>query len=100
MTIQNATDKPKNGRKPNERPTLMPETALEVVKTSLDYAKGAGLPVKIGNRGGLCVITIGGAFWNDDTQSLCVTPDDDTQAHDTQSTTPETAGRTVTHATA
>ena len=84
MTTQNATDKPKNGRKPNERPTLTPETALEILKTSLDYAKGSGLPVKIGNRGGLCVITIGGAFWNDDTHALCVTPRDDTRADDTQ----------------
>lgn len=80
MSTQNATDKPKPERKRGERPTLSPETALEIVKTSLDYAKGSGLTVKIGNHRGLCVITIGGAFWNDDTQRLCVTTgDDDTQ---------------------
>jgi hypothetical protein len=84
MTTQNATDKPKNGRKPNERPTLTPETALEILKTSLDYVRGSGLTVRIGNRASLCVIGIAGATWDDDTHRLCVTPDDDTHADDTQ----------------
>ena len=66
-------------RKRGERPTLSPETALEIVQTSLDYAKGSGLTVKIGNHRGVCVIAIGGAFWDSDTQALCVMPVADTQ---------------------
>ena len=92
MTTQNATDKPSNGHKRGEKSTLPPETALEIVQTSLDYAKGSGLAVKIGNHRGVCVIAIGGAFWDSDTQALCVMPHDDTQP-----TTHETAGRTVSH---
>ncbi len=85
MSTQNETDKPNGGRKKSERPTLSPEMALEILRTSLNYVKGSGLPVKIGNRGGLCVIAIGGAVWDDDTHALCViTNHDDTQADDTQ----------------
>ncbi len=85
MSTQNGTDKPSNGRgerdkTPYVRPILSPETALEIVQTSLDYAKRSGLTVRIGNRNGLCVIAIGGAVWNDDTHRLCVTTNhDDTQ---------------------
>lgn len=79
MSTQSATDKPKNGRKKSDKPTLPPETALEIVQTSLDYAKGSGLQVRIGNHNGLCVIAIGGAFWDSDTQALCVMAHDDTQ---------------------
>ena len=80
MSTHDETGKRKNGHKRGERPTLTPETALEILNTSLDYVKGSGLTVRIGNRGGVCVITIAGATWNDDTQSLCVTTtDDDTQ---------------------
>lgn len=80
MTTQNATGKPSNGHGRGEKPTLSPETALEIVQTSLIYAKGSGLRVKIGNRGGVCVITIGGAVWDGDAQRLCVRPRDTQEA--------------------
>lgn len=88
MPTVNATDKPKSERKRGERPTLPPDAALEIVQTSLNYAKGSGLQVRIGNREGVCVITIGGAAWDSDTQRLCViTNHDDTQVGgDTQPT--------------
>ena len=80
MKTHDATDRPKNARKRSERPTLPPETALEILQTSLDYVRGSGLTVRIGNRGGLCVIGLAGVTWNADTHRLCVTADDDTQA--------------------
>ncbi|CAG0935196.1 hypothetical protein TFLX_04028 [Thermoflexales bacterium] len=79
MSTANATDKPKPEHKRGERPMLSPETALEIIQTSLDYAKGSGLTVKVGNHRGVCVIAIGGAFWDSDTHALCVIPRDDTQ---------------------
>ena len=79
MSTQSATDKPNNGHKRGERPTLNPNMALEVLQTAIDYVRGSGLAVMIGNRNGLCVIGITGAVWDYDTQSLCVTPGDDTQ---------------------
>jgi hypothetical protein len=80
MTTQSETGKRSNGhRQRGERPTLPPDTALEIVQTSLAYAKGAGLSVRIGNHQGVCVIMIGGAAWDNDTQKLCVIPADDTQ---------------------
>lgn len=93
MTTQNATDKPKNARGRGERPTLPPETALEIVQTSLNYAKGGGLSVKIGNRGGVCVITIGGAVWDSDTQRVCVMPRDTQAGDDTHQTMTHSAAQ-------
>lgn len=79
MITQNETDKPNNGHKRGERPTLSPSMALEVLQTAIDYVRGSGLAVRIGNHDGLCVIGITGAVWDYNTQSLCVTPHDDTQ---------------------
>lgn len=79
MTTQNGTDKPNDTRKRNERPTLTPAMALEILRTSLDYVRGSGLQVRIGNHNGQCVIGITGAAWDYDTHALCVTAHDDTQ---------------------
>ena len=92
MKTQDGTDRLNPERKKGARPTLPADMALQILKTSLDYVKGSGLSVRLGNNAGMCVIVVEGAQWHDDTQQLCVTRGDDTHALMTHTAVTHTEG--------